>query len=265
MHLTTTSLYRAYNRKGGSLVARLWKRFGTLPNLPPLDFAHEVSAVYSSSIEGNSLDLNAYINSKGIRAANKAQSSERREIDDLVAVYRWAQETPLTEAGTLEAHRRLARGFVPKPLLGAYRKSVMFVLSGAGIEYAAVEWQLVPERMAELFSEMDALLNARLSVGRVFYHASLLHLRFVHIHPFHDGNGRMARLLEKWFLAQKLGVKAWQIPVEAHYRAHRDAYYANLRQMGANFYDLDYLKSVPFLTMLPDALADSVKQLSSRP
>jgi Fic family protein len=29
------------------------------------------------------------------------------------------------------------------------------------------------------------------------------------MHPWRDGNGRSARLYEKWFLDQKLGDKAW--------------------------------------------------------
>jgi hypothetical protein len=32
----------------------------------------------------------------------------------------------------------------------------------------------------------------------VFYFASLIYLRFAHIHPFRNGNGRAARLLDKW-------------------------------------------------------------------
>jgi Fic family protein len=33
----------------------------------------------------------------------------------------------------------------------------------------------------------------------------LIHLRLAQIHPFRDGNGRAARLIEKWFVAEKLG------------------------------------------------------------
>jgi Fic family protein len=51
-----------------------------------------------------------------------------------------------------------------------------------------------------------------LSAEEVFYFASFIHLRFVHIHPFRDGNGRAARLIEKWFIAEKLGKQFWKLP-----------------------------------------------------
>ncbi|MBC7418504.1 MAG: Fic family protein [Pedobacter sp.] len=43
-----------------------------------------------------------------------------------------------------------------------------------------------------------------MSVNEVFYCSSLIHLFFVAIYPSSDSNGRIARLLEKWFLAEKL-------------------------------------------------------------
>ena len=45
----------------------------------------------------------------------------------------------------------------------------------------------------------------------------MIHLLFVKIHPWNDGNGRSARLIEKWFIAQKLGDKAWFIQSEKNY------------------------------------------------
>ena len=56
-----------------------------------------------------------------------------------------------------------------------------------------------------------------LTIEETFYFASMIHLMFVKIHPWNDGNGRSARLIEKWFLAQKLGEKAWYIQSEKNY------------------------------------------------
>jgi Fic family protein len=75
----------------------------------------------------------------------------------------------------------------------------------------------------------------------------------VHIHPFSDGNGRAARLLEKWFLAEKLGVKFWAISSEKYYKENQKDYYKNIN-LGVNFYELNYDKCIDFLEMLPKTI-----------
>lgn len=93
-----------------------------------------------------------------------------------------------------------------------------------------------------------------MSVEEVFYYASFIHLVFVAIHPFSDGNGRVARLLEKWFIAEKLGERAWFIQLEKYYYQHVDKYYNNLAKLGMFYEKLDFRKFIPFMLMLPTAL-----------
>jgi Fic family protein len=92
-----------------------------------------------------------------------------------------------------------------------------------------------------------------LSKSQVFYFASLLHLVFAHIHPFRDGNGRAARLLEKWFLAEQLGNSFWKLSSEKYYKEHQKEYYNNIN-LGVNYYELDYGKCLPFLVMLTQSM-----------
>ena len=80
-----------------------------------------------------------------------------------------------------------------------------------------------------------------------FYYASMLHLVFVKIHPFQDGNGRTARLLEKWFLIEKIGQKAIAVQLEKNYYKHLKDYYANIRKLGLEYEVLDCGKSLDFL------------------
>jgi Fic family protein len=81
----------------------------------------------------------------------------------------------------------------------------------------------------------------------------MIHLCFVKIHPFADGNGRTARLLEKWFLASHLGTKAWYIASEKLYQTRLKSYYKNV-DIGKTYESLNYDLSIPFLLMLPMAL-----------
>ncbi|RRB02688.1 Fic family protein [Larkinella rosea] len=73
------------------------------------------------------------------------------------------------------------------------------------------------------------------------------------IHPFDDGKGRTSRLIEKRFLAEKLGEKAGLIQSEKWYYQLHQTYY-NIRLLGLEYQMLDYSKTQPFLIMLPQAL-----------
>ena len=84
---------------------------------------------------------------------------------------------------------------------------------------------------------------------------ALVHYQFEAIHPFSDGNGRAARLLEKWFLAECLNREVWKLPSEKYYKEHQERYYGTIN-LGVNFYELDYDRCLPFLEMLPQCLRE---------
>lgn len=48
----------------------------------------------------------------------------------------------------------------------------------------------------------------------VFYFGSFIYLQLAHLYPFRDGNGRVVRLIEKWFVAKKSGHDFWEMPSE---------------------------------------------------
>jgi Fic family protein len=108
--------------------------------------------------------------------------------------------------------------------------------------------------MQRFYKDLDVLLKSDLSFDECFFYASMIHLVFVKIHPFDDGNGRTARLIEKWFLAQKLGNNAWFIQSERYYYDNHQIYYNNIRRLGIDYEELNYKAALPFLQMLPNSL-----------
>jgi len=135
----------------------------------------------------------------------------------------------------------------------------MYVSTPDGkIEYVAATPFEVPNEMDKFYHDIDLLLKLNLTIKETFYFAAMIHLVFVKIHPWNDGNGRSARLIEKWFLAQKLGEKAWFIESEKNYYQNHQTYYKHIRLLGLEYSELDYLKSLPFLLMLPNSLNSSL-------
>ncbi|MBK8704162.1 MAG: Fic family protein [Saprospiraceae bacterium] len=139
---------------------------------------------------------------------------------------------------------------MPASERGKLRTNPMFVINEADrIEYIAAEPHLVNKEWLRLLNDIDLLLAKELTINEVFYYAAMIHLVFVKIHPFQDGNGRTARLLEKWFLLEKLGEKAVAVELEKNYYVNRADYYANIRKLGLTYEELDYGKALDFTLM----------------
>jgi Fic family protein len=163
----------------------------------------------------------------------------------------------LTLSNALKAHGILTPSILVKKERGKIRKVKVGVRSEGRLIYLAVEPEFIKEELEKLFADITILLNSKLTTAEIFYYAAYIHLVFVYIHPFVDGNGRATRLIEKWFLAKMLGDIAWFITSEKNYWDNRPTYYKNL-QNGVNYYEIKYEKSVPFLLMLPNSLLDEI-------
>ena len=213
------------------------------------------SAVHSSNIEGNSIDFDSYLKTKEFNL--HLQTKELKEIEELIATYQFAKENKLSLETVLKSHEMATQSILIKKERGKIRKVKVGIRSEGRLIYLAIEPENIQKELEKLFEDIEMLLENNLSIEDVFYYAAFIHLVFVNIHPFVDGNGRATRLLEKWFLAKKLGEMAWCIPSEKNYWDNRAVYYKNL-QLGVNYYEINYAKSVPFLLMLPNALSNFV-------
>ena len=216
------------------------------------------SSLYSSKIEGNTLDANSFFRNRGNKSFPKKK--EVQEIEDLVKAYKFASENNLNKTNFLKIHEILSKTLLPVNLRGKVRKEQVGVRDSKTLKpvYFAVEPQFVNEELSKLFNDISELLKRELSYKEVFYYASMIHLWTAKIHPFMDGNGRSARLLEKWFLVSKLGLSAWSINSEKYYWDNRPDYYQNIA-LGYNYYALYWDRCLPFLLMLPEALKESIK------
>jgi Fic family protein len=217
-------------------------------------FYTAVSVMSSSRIEGESLEIDSYLKHKLQDIAYLPNLTEKP--NDLFAAYEFARDHHLTIHNFFEAHRIATQHLLPENQRGVLRTNNMIILDQQTqqVQYEAALFSIVKREFDDFWLDLERLLHQNLNTQEVFYYASLIHLVFVKIHPFNDGNGRTARLLEKWFLATLLGEKAWFIASENYYYKNLQAYYNNLSRVGLFYDDLNYSKSIPFLLMLPQAV-----------
>lgn len=216
-------------------------------------FYTSVSFVFSSKIEGEEIELDSYIKHK--KFGIEFLPDYTKKIDDLYNAYTFAKTNELNESNVAEAHKLLSKHIVGKNWQGKFRNQNRYVSTPDGrIEYVAASPFEVEAEMKKFYHDLAILLKTEMSMDEVFFYASTIHLVFVKIHPWNDGNGRSARLIEKWFLAQKLGEKAWFVQSEKMYYQQHQTYYKNIRMLGLEYSELDYKQALPFLLMLPTAV-----------
>lgn len=119
---------------------------------------------------------------------------------------------------------------------GAYRRGYIYVRdSGSGeIVYEGPDAERVPALVEEL---MDGLNET--NELPVMTRAAMAHLNLVLIHPFRDGNGRMARCLQTLALAREGILVPEFCSIEEYLGKNTPDYYRVLAQVGKGYWQPD--------------------------
>lgn len=100
-----------------------------------------------------------------------------------------------------------------------YRHDSVYIV-GDKVEHTGLPWQMLPVYMSDLvnFIHQEFAMNDLLK-------AVLIHFYIAYLHPWFDGNGRMARLLHLWYLVQQRYSSALFVPLSEYVEKSRRAYY----------------------------------------
>lgn len=122
-----------------------------------------------------------------------------------------------------------------------YRHDTVYIVSNK-VEHTGLPWKKLPEYMADLvsFIQTDYEMNDLLK-------AALIHFYVAYLHPYFDGNGRMARLLHFWYLVQQGYSSALFVSLSEYVERSRKKYYDAYTLTEQNLLISGVLDVTPFL------------------
>ena len=195
----------------------------------------------SSEIEGEHLPADQVRSSIARRLGMETAGTipAEREVEGVVEMMLDATQNfrkPLTQERLFGWHSSLfpnARSGMRKIIVGAWRNDAhgpMQVVSGPvgkeKVHYEAPEAPLLDGEMSTFLAWANDADDKTDAVLR----AALAHLWFVTIHPFDDGNGRIARAIADLALARSEGSSQRFYSMSAQLRQERNDYYAMLER-----------------------------------
>lgn len=155
----------------------------------------------SNAIEGNTLSLHEteIVLNSGMTIGGKSVNEHLEVINHKAGVdyiYQIIQrKLELSEEVVKEIHRLILKG-IDDLEAGCYRRHNVRIVGA----------HLIPPQAVKVAREMEELMNWYYENSRTYSVpelAALFHYKFVSIHPFIDGNGRVARLLMNLILMKE--------------------------------------------------------------
>jgi len=187
-------------------------------------------AHFSTAIEGNPLTLPEV---EALTHARKpgARDRAKREVLNYLAALRWiGKQSPamqVTEPAVLRLHRMLMQGVLAPSQAGHYKTSANVIMSADRVIYR-------PPGPAAAKLGVRALLQWLEGLGRSAHPivaSACAHYEIARLHPFRDGNGRLARALATWVLYHRGFDTQHLFAVDQYFKEDHEGYYEALQRV----------------------------------
>lgn len=232
-----------------------------------LDVAKIQSTEASNKIEG------IYTSDERLKKIVLAKTMPKNRNEEEIAGYRDVLATiheshdyiPPRPSMILQLHRDLYK-FSGKSMAGAYKTSDNVIEEQDAQGNTFIRFQPVPAW--ETTESVERICAALEEAGKKTDFDPLLLipvfiLDFLCIHPFHDGNGRMSRLLTLLLLYRAGYIVGKYISIEKWIESSKETYYETLQQSSAGWHEAanDYL---PFVHYQLGVIVAAYRDFASR-
>ena len=222
---------------------------------PQLRKNNRIKSIYSSlAIEANSLSLSEVrdvINGHIVLGPQR----EIQEVKNAYDAYDKLNEiNPYSVSELKKYHSIMTYALVNDS--GSFRKGEEGVFDGDKCIFMAPPANLVPSLTEDLFHWMSREKN---SIHPLIL-SSVFHYEFVFIHPFSDGNGRMARLWQTAILTKWKPIFQF-IPIESQIYKYQDRYYSAISDCHVEGNSNLFIEFM--LEMIDETLSEIIAQAKS--
>lgn len=205
-------------------VSRIMKKVGKIDYINlnkqlELRKQNRINSIHSSlAIENNPLSLNQVkdvINGKMV-------IGDKKDIQEVKNAYNAYNELENINPYSIEDIKKIygIMTFLIQDDSGKFRNHGEGVYDGENLIFMCPPSKLVPSLIEQLFN----WLNESKETVNPLILSSVFHYEFVFIHPFSDGNGRMARLWQTALLAKWEKIFEY-IPIESLIKKYKNDYY----------------------------------------
>lgn len=123
-----------------------------------------------------------------------------------------------------------------------YRHDAVYIV-GHALEHEG----LPHEKLALYMEKLVSFINADVSIND-FLKAAIIHFYVAFLHPYFDGNGRMARLMHLWYLKRMGYSSTLFIPFSSFVERSRKSYYKSFTLIKSNYEISKTLDVTPFIS-----------------
>lgn len=215
------------------------------------------SVHFSTWIEGNLLSL-AQVAALSSKQYIHADQKQKQEVENCLAAMRWVlknKNKSFIEKQLFKLHQLMTEDILSKERSGCYRDVQNYIVNAKNI---VIYTPPAPKNVSFLMSELFSWLKNSAEQHPIICSA-VFHHKFVAIHPFVDGNGRVARAAAQWILFERGFEPLYTLGMDEYFAKDRRRYYEMIQQ--AHELDGDYTYWVEYVAQ---AFLDSVERVAER-
>ena len=179
------------------------------------------------------------------------KTKDDRMVINTIAGCNYAYSRPITERNIRTLWEKVVDGVCDNEAHRGtlYRDGMVYIGSGTRIVHTPARAEQLPELMDQWFSFREE------ETGDLLIRSFVSYFYFVYLHPFCDGNGRTARILNASQLYHGGYKKMKSLPLSSAINKHLSGYYSSLEdsEIVLNGTESRWLDLTPFVSYMLDA------------